>query len=172
MFRIEISNLLYALFISLTDVENILLCDRGLYPTVKIADLGLAKIEAASKANTLCGSPGYLAPECTQVSQAQGLNWAMDIYAVGVISYEMYPSLLHISNSSLTGKCPFSTNLNENPYNRRIPTASLRLRSCSDAAMDFMNLVAVHQSQRTTFRTRFPSTPLALTRCRRQNGLD
>ena len=61
-----------------------------MYPTVKIADLGLAKIEAATKNNTFCGSPGYLAPECTQGPQAPGLNWTMDMYAVGVITYELY----------------------------------------------------------------------------------
>ena len=60
----------------------------------------------------LCGTPGYLAPECAQVGQAQGLNWVTDIY--GVITYELYFSLLDKSNSSLTGKRPFSTNPNEN----------------------------------------------------------
>jgi serine/threonine protein kinase len=91
---IEISNQLYLLFGNSTDKKNILLCDRGQYPTVKIADLGLAKIEAATKNNTFCGSPGYLAPECTQGPQAAGLNWAMDIYAVGVITYELYAPLI------------------------------------------------------------------------------
>jgi serine/threonine protein kinase len=91
--RIEILNLLYLFPSNVTNTQNILLCDRGLFPTVKIADLGLAKIEAATKNNTFCGSPGYLAPECTQGPQAVGLNWAMDIYAVGVITYELYPTI-------------------------------------------------------------------------------
>jgi serine/threonine protein kinase len=71
---------------------NILLCNSGLYPKIKIADLGLAKIEAGTKNNTFCGSPGYLAPECTTRGQVPGLNWAMDMYALGVITYELYPS--------------------------------------------------------------------------------
>ena len=119
-----------------TDIQNILLCDRGLFPTVKIADLGLAKIEAATKNNTFCGSPGYLAPECTQGPQAVGLNWAMDIYAVGVITYELYTPILELSNFSLTGKRPFGTDMKKDPYSRKIPMTPLLNRNCSAEAID------------------------------------
>jgi serine/threonine protein kinase len=61
-----------------------------MYPTIKVVDLGLAKIEAATKNNTYCGTPGYLPPECAQNPQFPGLNWSMDIYAVGIMTYELY----------------------------------------------------------------------------------
>ena len=88
-YHIEISSLPYVNVLNVPNLQNILVASRGPFPTVKVADLGLAKIEAATKNNTFCGSPGYLAPECTQGPQAVGLNWAMDIYAVGVITYEL-----------------------------------------------------------------------------------
>jgi serine/threonine protein kinase len=60
-----------------------------------------------TKNNTFCGSPGYLAPECSQGPQAPGLNWAMDIYAVGVIAYELYFLLFRLSNSQSDRQTPF-----------------------------------------------------------------
>jgi serine/threonine protein kinase len=97
-----------------------------MYPTIKIADMGLAKIEASIR-NTHCGTHGYLAPECTQGPQLPGLNWAMDIYAVGVTTYE-----------TLTGRLPFGNDENADPYERVLPMEPLVRRDCSEMVLDFL----------------------------------
>lgn len=78
--------------------ENILLTVSPNGWVAKISDFGVAKIEAEDKGNDMnslgdTGSPAYMAPE-----QFYGkYSYSSDIYAMGVILYEL-----------LTGKRPFS----------------------------------------------------------------
>jgi len=81
--------------------ENILLQQAGGVEYVKIIDFGVAKVraemsDAADERKTMiAGTPAYIAPE-----QLQGLpTTASDIYALGVIAYEM-----------LTGQRPIMAN--------------------------------------------------------------
>ncbi|HKQ78966.1 MAG TPA: protein kinase [Blastocatellia bacterium] len=81
--------------------ENVLLQQSGGVEYAKIIDFGVAKVraemsDAADEKKTLiAGTPAYIAPE-----QLQGLpTTASDIYALGVIAYEM-----------LTGQRPITTN--------------------------------------------------------------
>jgi serine/threonine protein kinase len=81
--------------------ENILLQQAGGAEYAKIIDFGVAKVRAemsdATEAHKtmIAGTPSYIAPE-----QLQGLpTTASDIYALGVIAYEM-----------LTGRPPITTN--------------------------------------------------------------
>lgn len=78
--------------------SNVFLCqqrDGSRY--VKILDFGIAKLgvrgDAAHNASVLVGTPAYMAPE-----QAMGgvVSPALDLYAVGVMAFEM-----------LTGRLPF-----------------------------------------------------------------
>src|SRR5258708_20925934 len=88
--------------------ENIMLVDRdGNSDYVKVLDFGLAKIESeavagpVSKALTrhgaLVGTPSYMSPE---QAIGEGVDPRADLYAVGVILFEM-----------LTGVCPFRGDL-------------------------------------------------------------
>ena len=74
---------------------NVLLADG----TPKIADFGLAKRADSNQAHTLTGailgSPSYMAPE-QAAGQSDRIGPATDVYALGVILYEM-----------LTGRPPF-----------------------------------------------------------------
>jgi serine/threonine protein kinase len=64
-------------------------------PVLKIADFGFARfIEPQSVANTLCGSPLYMAPE---ILLCQPYDAKADLWSVGAILYEM-----------LTGSPPFN----------------------------------------------------------------
>jgi serine/threonine-protein kinase len=81
--------------------DNIYLTPVGSDPDfVKVLDFGVAKLREADKrqgtvtqAGTIFGTPRYMAPE---QCRSQLVDHRADIYAVGIIAYEM-----------LTGKAPF-----------------------------------------------------------------
>lgn len=66
--------------------ENLLLKDpKGLLP-VKLADFGFAKsVEKKNGCRTLCGTPGYLAPEILERFPAYDVK--CDVWSVGVILF-------------------------------------------------------------------------------------
>lgn len=82
--------------------QNLLLCpplhskadfERGLYtglwelPILKIADFGFARfLPLTSMAETLCGSPLYMAPE---ILRYEKYNAKADLWSVGAVLYEM-----------------------------------------------------------------------------------
>jgi serine/threonine-protein kinase len=77
--------------------ENVLLPRKPSGSLVKIVDFGIARILDAPRITTtrhVMGTPQYIAPE-----QARGevVDWRADIYALGVLMYEM-----------LTGELPFA----------------------------------------------------------------
>jgi hypothetical protein len=72
--------------------DNIFLVYRaGTVPTIKILDFGLSKIKSADRkltnTGTLLGTPNYMAPE--QVRGSGDVDQRADIYAAGIILYEM-----------------------------------------------------------------------------------
>ncbi|WP_428262251.1 protein kinase domain-containing protein [Haliangium sp.] len=70
---------------------------RGGWYLVKVVDFGIARIMGAPREEeeerTICGTPEYMAPE---VISGHDPTFASDLYAVGIILYEM-----------LTGETPF-----------------------------------------------------------------
>jgi eukaryotic-like serine/threonine-protein kinase len=82
---------------------NVMLCERGGMPdVVKVVDFGLVKqldaVEgdvALTNANTLTGTPLYLAPE--SISRPDSIDARIDIYALGAVGYFL-----------ITGTPPFS----------------------------------------------------------------
>ncbi|HUH03200.1 MAG TPA: serine/threonine-protein kinase [Kofleriaceae bacterium] len=84
--------------------ENIHFTDHPspLSPFVKVLDFGLVQLAdarhgsgRATGKHTTVGTPAYLAPEAATVGQA--IDWRCDLYALGVITFQM-----------LTGILPFS----------------------------------------------------------------
>jgi serine/threonine protein kinase len=77
--------------------ENILLDRKG---RVKIADFGLAKLTGSDRqgmltvTNMVMGTPHYMAPE--QVENPKSVDHRADIYAIGVVLYEMLTGELPI----------------------------------------------------------------------------
>uniref|UniRef100_A0ACD5XNJ7 Uncharacterized protein n=1 Tax=Avena sativa TaxID=4498 RepID=A0ACD5XNJ7_AVESA len=67
--------------------QNILLVANSENSILKIADFGFAKfLEPYGLAETLCGSPLYMAPE---VMQAQKYDAKADLWSVGIILYQL-----------------------------------------------------------------------------------
>ncbi|CAN0390520.1 unnamed protein product, partial [Discosporangium mesarthrocarpum] len=67
--------------------QNLLLSSPSVTATLKIADFGFARhLEQASMAETICGSPLYMAPE---ILRGQKYDAKADLWSVGTILYEM-----------------------------------------------------------------------------------
>ncbi|HJL20341.1 MAG TPA: serine/threonine-protein kinase [Sandaracinaceae bacterium LLY-WYZ-13_1] len=101
--------------------DNVFLIERGGDPDfVKVLDFGIAKVGGANskltKAGQVFGTPHYMSPE--QCS-GQGVDHRTDIYAIGVILYEM-----------ACGKVPFDADnlmgiLTKHIYEQPIPLHEL-----------------------------------------------
>jgi serine/threonine protein kinase len=63
--------------------DNLFICKNQV---LKIGDFGIAKATEKGLANTLCGTPYYMAPEVFKMKE---YNDKVDIWAAGVVMYEM-----------------------------------------------------------------------------------
>lgn len=67
--------------------QNLLLSDSTPQAVLKIADFGFARhLQQQELANTLCGSPLYMAPE---ILKSQQYDAKADLWSVGTILYEL-----------------------------------------------------------------------------------
>nr|CAB3227513.1 calcium/calmodulin-dependent protein kinase type IV-like [Phallusia mammillata] len=64
--------------------ENLLYSDDSENAVLKVADFGLSRINDKETMKTICGTPGYVAPEILLGKQ---YTESIDIWAVGVIAY-------------------------------------------------------------------------------------
>jgi len=85
--------------------DNIFVADTDVGPLVKILDFGIAKLlepafgsESRTATGMIMGTPMYMSPE-QAAGQVNQISPRTDIYALGVIAYEM-----------LSGRCPFLGN--------------------------------------------------------------
>ncbi|MFT3836539.1 MAG: protein kinase [Myxococcaceae bacterium] len=110
--------------------ENIMVEQRRGEPDfVKVLDFGIAKITdsdsdgpALTRAGFVCGTPEYMSPEQARGAQ---LDHRSDLYAVGVILYQLTTGLLPFDSDSAVG---FATkHLTEQPPtpSRRRPDAKI-----------------------------------------------
>lgn len=75
--------------------QNLLLSESGPSAVLKIADFGFARnLQPQGLAETLCGSPLYMAPE---ILQSHKYDAKADLWSVGTILYEL-----------LVGRPPFN----------------------------------------------------------------
>jgi serine/threonine protein kinase len=86
--------------------QNIFLCQRdGRDDFVKVVDFGISKVLGATSGltgtNTLIGTPYYMAPEQAQ-HKAGAADHRADIYALGVILYEMLSGAPPFTGDSLS----------------------------------------------------------------------
>lgn len=91
------------------------------FPTLKIADFGFARsLPSTSLAETLCGSPLYMAPE---ILRYEKYDAKADLWSVGTVLYEM-----------MAGKPPFRAS-NHVELLRRIERGEDRIRFPEDAVV-------------------------------------
>jgi len=64
--------------------ENLLFSDTTQDAVLKVADFGLARLDGDTTLKTICGTPGYVAPEMLLGNK---YSKAVDIWAVGVITF-------------------------------------------------------------------------------------
>ncbi|KAJ2713130.1 Serine/threonine-protein kinase [Coemansia spiralis] len=70
---------------------------RGVFPRIKVADFGFARnLPSTALAETLCGSPLYMAPE---ILRYEPYDAKADLWSIGAVIYEM-----------MTGRPPFRAN--------------------------------------------------------------
>ena len=69
-------------------LENLLLVDDKDITNIKLADFGLAKVEAASKSlRTVCGTPQYVAPEVINEDGADHYGVEVDLWSAGIVLF-------------------------------------------------------------------------------------
>ncbi|CAD8103069.1 unnamed protein product [Paramecium sonneborni] len=120
--------------------ENILLKNKDKLEDLIISDLGLAEKVNNEKKQlfTLCGTPGYVAPE---VLKKQPYNQKVDIYGIGIILYTL-----------LTGKNPFYSIIKDEILElNMIGNVNTDKLNCSDLGKDLLRqLLQVSPNRRPT----------------------
>jgi hypothetical protein len=78
---------------------NVILLGDG---TVKIVDFGIARLENSTMTQTglILGTPSYIAPE---VLKGGGVDHRADIWAVGVVAYELFSGQLPFNAPTIAG---------------------------------------------------------------------
>ncbi|XP_061961061.1 serine/threonine-protein kinase ATG1a [Populus nigra] len=93
--------------------QNLLLSSNDLTPQLKIGDFGFARSLASSElADTLCGSPLYMAPE---IIQNKKYDAKADLWSVGAILFQL-----------VTGKPPFDGNSQYQLFQNILTSPELR----------------------------------------------
>ncbi|WP_267969000.1 serine/threonine-protein kinase [Myxococcus stipitatus] len=110
--------------------ENIMVEQRRNEPDfVKVLDFGIAKITdstddgpALTRAGFVCGTPEYMSPEQARGAQ---LDHRSDLYAVGVILYQLMTGLLPFESDSAVGFATKHLTEEPPPPTRRRPEARI-----------------------------------------------
>ncbi|XP_074273351.1 serine/threonine-protein kinase ATG1a [Silene latifolia] len=92
--------------------QNLLLSSKEVTPMLKIGDFGFARYLTQGLADTLCGSPLYMAPE---IIQNQKYDAKADLWSVGAILYQL-----------VIGRPPFNGNSQVQLFQNILRSTELR----------------------------------------------
>eukprot|EP00698_Gefionella_okellyi_P008828 TRINITY_DN2210_c0_g1_i1.p1 TRINITY_DN2210_c0_g1~~TRINITY_DN2210_c0_g1_i1.p1 ORF type:complete len:363 (+),score=39.83 TRINITY_DN2210_c0_g1_i1:75-1091(+) len=85
--------------------ENLLMTSKADDAVIKLADFGLSSVkDARTYMTTVCGTPGYVAPEVLSSETAGGYGKEVDLWSIGVILYILlcgFPPFYHDNNALL-----------------------------------------------------------------------
>ena len=126
---------------------NILLASSGAHVCAKIADFGFAcALAPARLAQTMCGSPLYMAPE---VLFEQQYDARADLWSVGVLLFEMLVGHVPFSGNNIGHlKKVIDTNEAFLPFDMRdrlSPACQVRLTSCYCSMLHLLMLCMSEQ---------------------------
>jgi serine/threonine-protein kinase len=114
--------------------ENVMLIERGTDPDfVKVLDFGIAKVPMSeqpergggkpiTKVGMVFGTPEYMSPE---QALGQPVDGRADVYALGVILYEMIAGVRPFSSKSPVGILGQQLSSNPPPIHERVPGLSV-----------------------------------------------
>jgi len=113
--------------------SNVLVTESDGRPLAKVIDFSIARATQAAEedhrltmANEMVGTPAYMSPEQIEGSEFD-IDTRADIYALGVILYELLAGMLPFENAAYKGWAAFATTLT-----RDAPTLSRRLDDLDD----------------------------------------
>ena len=113
--------------------ENILLTKNGL---VKITDFGVARLKDArtlTSAGSMVGTPKFLAPEYIEIGECDARG---DIFALGVIAYELLSGEAPFGNESNPSKMLERLRIPATQLSERVPRLPVGLAAVVMKAMD------------------------------------
>ena len=101
-------------------------------PLVKVLDFGISKLDGGShrdltSATALMGSPRYMSPE--QMLSARDVDARTDVWALGVILFELVTGRPPWDADTVQGLCGLITTAPAPPLRSFVPTASIALES-------------------------------------------
>ena len=109
--------------------ENLLLHEEGTELVPKLIDFGLARGveggERLTRTHGAVGTPGYMSPE--QSRGSADLDARVDLYALGVVLYEMLTGNLPAEGETATELLVWTSSRDPIPITDRRPTVSPRL---------------------------------------------
>ncbi|KAK7294573.1 hypothetical protein RJT34_17462 [Clitoria ternatea] len=128
--------------------QNLLLATTAATPVMKIGDFGFARsLTPQGLADTLCGSPYYMAPE---IIQSQKYDAKADLWSVGAILYQL-----------VIGRPPFDGNSQLQLFQNILASTELHfppeaLKELHSDCLDLCrNLLCRHPDERLTFQAFF-----------------
>ncbi|KAM7539970.1 hypothetical protein Aperf_G00000045221 [Anoplocephala perfoliata] len=133
-------NILLSYYGNYSSVEDV----PGPLITFKLADFGFARfLRYGSMAQTMCGSPMYMAPE---VLMCQKYDARADIWSMGIIVYQCY-----------VGKAPFYANSPEALKNIYLKTVDLKPKIPRETSPELRDLLLKMLVRKASERIDFPS---------------
>jgi serine/threonine-protein kinase len=127
---------------------NMMIEERRGQPQASLMDFGLVKAMESSNSltsmGTILGSPEYMAPEQADVDRKNEIGPATDLYALGVVAYEM-----------LTGRVPFPGNTPATlvAHMQKSPPSPQSLRTDLPESVAHVLLKAMSKAPRERYHT-------------------